>query len=298
MTLTQITYFHYVCQYKNVTKAAEALFVSQPTISVAIRELESEFNVRLFYKNNKQLLLSPEGECFYRDTLEILKQVNKTVADMNDISSVHPILRIGVTPILSIFFFDNYFRPFTAKYPNTRLQIFEHPISSVYKHLENNSLDIVMTFLDDEYNKKVIRTMPLLHSRLCYCVCREHHLAEAPSVSVPVLKDEAVALIRSSYHVGGKIQTLFRENGIEPHVILTAGQYHIIRNYILQGLAGGFFPEALVRSDPEIVAIPIEPKVDLTIGLAWSDSSVSNGMINTFQHFLRNQTALLFSNES
>jgi len=297
MTLTQITYFHYVCKYKSITKAAESLFVSQPAVSIAIRDLESEFNVRLFYKNNKQLQLTPEGEYFYRESLKILNQVNKTLAGMNDLSSVHPTLRLGVTPILSIFFFENFFRKYTAEYPNTRLQVFEHPISSIFNHLEDNTLDAVLTFLDGE-NKGKVQTMPLLHSRLCFCVSRDHPLAEATSVSIPMLKDEPVAFIRASYHVGGKIQTLFREHGIEPLVILTAGQYHIIRNYILQGLAGGFFPDSLVRFDSEIVAIPIEPKVDLTIGLAWNNSPINNHVISTFTHFLRNHAATLFIGES
>lgn len=105
MTFSQIIYFQAVCKYQNVTLAANALFVSQPTISVAIRELEQEFNVRLFFRKNKQLILTKEGEYFLSQVNEILALRNNLNTNMRQFSDSHPVLRLGLTPILSIYFF-------------------------------------------------------------------------------------------------------------------------------------------------------------------------------------------------
>lgn len=62
MTLTQMTYFEAVCQYKNVTKAAEALFVSRSAVSRAMKELETEWNVVLFKRSRTGVELTEDGD--------------------------------------------------------------------------------------------------------------------------------------------------------------------------------------------------------------------------------------------
>lgn len=61
MTLTQLEYFCMVCRYHSITRAADALYVSQPTISTSIRDLEKEFHLKLF-NHGKTEFLSPKTE--------------------------------------------------------------------------------------------------------------------------------------------------------------------------------------------------------------------------------------------
>ena len=66
MKLTQLEYFCVAARYHNITKAANELFVTQPSVSSAIKSLEEEFGVNLFYRHNNKLTLTPEGEKFYK----------------------------------------------------------------------------------------------------------------------------------------------------------------------------------------------------------------------------------------
>ena len=65
MKLTQLEYFCVAARYHNITKAAKEFFVTQPSISNAIKALEEEFGVNLFFRNNNKLTLTPEGELFF-----------------------------------------------------------------------------------------------------------------------------------------------------------------------------------------------------------------------------------------
>ena len=95
MTLTQLEYFCAVCRYHSITRAAEALFVSQPTISTSIRDLEKEFNLRLFTHGRNRITLTNDGEAFYQKAEHILKQTHELYADFAGMQeSRHP-LRIG-----------------------------------------------------------------------------------------------------------------------------------------------------------------------------------------------------------
>ena len=74
MTLTQLEYFCAVCRYHSITRAAEALFVSQPTISTSIRDLEKEMQITIFTRTNKGVIVSTEGEIFLGYARQVLEQ--------------------------------------------------------------------------------------------------------------------------------------------------------------------------------------------------------------------------------
>ena len=72
MKLTQLEYFCVAARYHNITRASKELFVTQPSVSNAIKALEEEFGINLFYRNNNKLTLTPEGEKFYQSAEELL----------------------------------------------------------------------------------------------------------------------------------------------------------------------------------------------------------------------------------
>lgn len=116
MTLTQLEYFCAVCRYHSITRAAEALFVSQPTISTSIRDLEKEFNLRLFTHGRNRITLTNDGEAFYQKAEHILKQTHELYADFAGMQeSRHP-LRIGIPPMISTVFFPRITDLFEQQY--------------------------------------------------------------------------------------------------------------------------------------------------------------------------------------
>ncbi|MFR3006811.1 MAG: LysR family transcriptional regulator [Blautia faecis] len=77
MTLNQLRYFCTASRCHSITKAAEELYVTQPTVSVAIRDLEIEFGISLFYRKGNQLILTQEGEELYEKATYILQYCNE-----------------------------------------------------------------------------------------------------------------------------------------------------------------------------------------------------------------------------
>lgn len=86
MKLTQLEYFCVAARYHNITRASKELFVTQPSVSNAIKALEEEFGVNLFYRNNNKLTLTPEGEKFYQNAEELL--AHAVLSDLNCTNSV------------------------------------------------------------------------------------------------------------------------------------------------------------------------------------------------------------------
>ena len=112
MTLNQLRYFCTASRCHSITKAAEELYVTQPTVSVAIRDLEIEFGISLFYRKGNRLILTEEGEELYNKATYILQYCTELQADYSSMARVKPPLRIGIPPMLEL-----------AKHLNSKKQI-------------------------------------------------------------------------------------------------------------------------------------------------------------------------------
>ena len=77
MKIVQLEYFCMVSHYHSITQAAQKLYVTQPAISNAIKELEKEFSVSLFVRSKNHLTLTTEGELFYQKASELLPPSNR-----------------------------------------------------------------------------------------------------------------------------------------------------------------------------------------------------------------------------
>ena len=117
MTLNQLRYFCTASRCHSITKAAEELYVTQPTVSVAIRDLEIEFGISLFYRKGNQLILTQEGEALYEKATYILQYCTELQADYSSMARVKPPLRIGIPPMLSTVFFPELLTAFRREHP-------------------------------------------------------------------------------------------------------------------------------------------------------------------------------------
>ena len=102
MKLTQLEYFCVAARYHNITRASKELFVTQPSVSNAIKALEEEFGVNLFYRNNNKLTLTPEGEKFYQNAEELLAHADAVRSELHELRKQITPVRIGIPPMLAL----------------------------------------------------------------------------------------------------------------------------------------------------------------------------------------------------
>ena len=125
MTLDQLQYFQAVCQYNSVSRAAEALNISQPSVSSAINKLEKEFNIMLFTRQNKRLTLTKEGTILLEFADDLLLRAENTVKTMNGLSD-NKVLNLGIPPMLSSLILPILYSEFFKNYPDIKINFFEY----------------------------------------------------------------------------------------------------------------------------------------------------------------------------
>lgn len=290
MRLTQLRYFCEVCRCGSVTRASENLHVSQPSVSIGIRELEEGYGMNLFYREKKRLVLTEEGEFFYQKALEILDMVNDLDRKMNQLAQKETPLLIGVPPMISIFLFSPLINRFYRQYPDAHVEMREHGTLDAEKLVESEQLDLAITILESQTEEK-FNVLRLAESELLFCVSGHHPLAGRSSVRITELKNEKLILMKSSsYQSAAIISRRFEEVGLRPDVLLHSNQLELIRQYIADYDAGAFLMAQLLHKKDEIVGIPLEPAIQMEIGLIWKKGKSLGSQALTFLRFLAEQT--------
>ena len=109
--INSVRVFCVAARYHNITKAAKELFVTQPSISNAIKALEEEFGVNLFFRNNNKLTLTPEGELFYNSAEELLAHADSVESEFHELRKKITPIRIGIPPMLGTIYLPARSKP-------------------------------------------------------------------------------------------------------------------------------------------------------------------------------------------
>ena len=99
MKLTQLEYFCTAVQCGSITQAAKKLYVTQPAISGAIRELEKEFSVALFTHSRNKLSLTEDGQRFYDRAEQLLREVSTATQQLHDLGTLSQPVCVGIPPL-------------------------------------------------------------------------------------------------------------------------------------------------------------------------------------------------------
>ena len=144
MKIVQLEYFCAVTECHGITQAAQKLYVTQPAISNAIRELEKEFSVNLFIRSKNHLTLTNEGEMFYQKASALLESIRQTSSQLYDLGKQVIPVKIGIPPLLSTVFFPDMLLAFYEKYPDIPVELFEYGSIRAAALVQEEELDLAL----------------------------------------------------------------------------------------------------------------------------------------------------------
>ena len=286
MTLAQIKYFCEVYKTGNMTQASGTLHISQPSISAAIRELENEFGVKLFYRRKSRLIPTREGELFYNKVSVLLEQLTQISNQMKSIGSNTAKLTVGVSPMLSMIIFSPLYKLYRNGSNRTGIEMYEYGSLDTEELVYKEQLDFGIVILSDTADNR-FHILPLKKLQLVYCVNRDHPLADREKVTLKDLEHEKIIVMRStSYSLGKMVIEAFEKNNIQPNVQLHSSQLLLIQQHIHDMGAGAFLMEDIVPMLPDTVGIPVDPPLLVNTGLIWKKGAYLNSSASGFLSFV------------
>ena len=271
MTLNQLRYFCTASRCHSITKAAEELYVTQPTISMAIRDLEIEFGISLFSRKGNQLILTQEGESFYEKATYILQYCNELQADYSSMSRVKPPLRIGIPPMLSTVFFPELLTAFHEKHPEIAVVLEEYGSVRACNLIQDDTLDVALVNME-QYN-----------------IDKFHKLAEKETVTIKEMSKEQLIFFNPDSVQNQLLKMRFEMDGYKPNVVMRSSQIYTTLQFVKTGKYGCFLYTSMTDkfSGSGITGIPLEPPIRVKIGMVWKKGKYISGDMLTFLHFTR-----------
>ncbi|WCN37918.1 cidABC operon transcriptional activator CidR [Aneurinibacillus uraniidurans] len=271
MDIRHLQYFVKVAQLKSFTKAAQALYITQPTISKMIKSIEEELGIVLFNRLGKQVELTDAGHVMFVQAQDIVHSFQNLSSELDDLMSVKKgHIRIGLPPMIGSSFFPKVLGKFREQYPDVTIQLLEDGAKKVEADVENGALDIGVVL--SPTNEELFHSFSLVKEKLMLLVHPSHSLADRERVSLSELAHESFVFFREDFALHDRIIAECVQTGFQPHVIYESSQWDFISEMVAANLGIAFLPEPICRElDTERIRILplIEPIIPWHLIMIW-----------------------------
>lgn len=285
INLTQLKYFRAICTYQTVSSAAEFLHISQPSLSNAIKELESEFGTTLFIRRHKGMVPTAEAEILLKMCDDILNRADTIEHVMHDLGKDRKTLRLGVPPMIGSLILPHILRDFLSKHPEIKLEITEGGRTELQKSLSSDSLDMV--FLP--HNRALgtdFDTQKITRLEIVCCVSREHALASKEIISANMLTDTPLILFKDGFYQTEEIKRWFSLCNAAPNILMQTAQLSTILTVISHNAAAGFLFRQLIEENTELIPLALETPIYVDVSLVSKRGSYISGSMKKFREFI------------
>jgi LysR family hydrogen peroxide-inducible transcriptional activator len=298
VNLRDLEYLVAVADHRHFGRAAEACFVSQPTLSTQIRKLERELGVDLVERNPRRIVLTAAGEEIVRSARTILREVDditavaKRAADPESAT-----VRMGFFPTLAPYLLPHVVPALHDRFPKLELLLSEDKTEVLLDQLRDGRLDaagIALPVRDDG-----LHVEPLFVEEFVLAVPADHPLARSEGpISTDVLAHERVLLLEEGHCLRDQALEVCQLAGAAERRDFRATSLETLRQMVAAGVGITLLPELAVR--PPVVSSPAvrllhfaPPAPSRRIALCWRPTSVHGDLLTTVAGVLTERTSAL-----
>jgi DNA-binding transcriptional LysR family regulator len=277
MDIGQLQYLVALAREKHFTRAAKACHVTQPTLSGRLRQLEQELGVPIVERGQRFIGFTPDGERVLKWAHIILDNwtaMQQDIAQRRDgQSALRGHLSVGVIPS-ALPMAALMAKVIQARHPDVELTILSHSSIDILRHLEEFTIDVGVTYLDNE-PVEGMRAEPIYMERYCLLVRTDHELAGASVVTWGDAAKQPLCLLTPDMQNRRIIDRAFKAAHADPIPRVESNSViNLISNVHLMGLVS-VVPEyflSVLGPMAGIRTVPlVEPIVEHSVGLVAVD---------------------------
>jgi len=247
LDLGQLEAFVQVANQRSFSRAAEALFLTQPSVTARIQSLERDLGERLFERSGRGIRLTEVGECFLPHAERVLQALNAgrdAIESLRNLQSGSLVLASATT--VSTYILPGLLKTFRARYPRIEVSV-----------RTGRSEQVLQMMLQDEAQVGLVRavyhqdieTRGLIEDELVLVANAEHELAGAGSVTVEQLGDHPFIFFdrNSSYY--SLAQGIFRQHGVVPRTQMELDSMEATKKMVEEGLGIAMLPKIALERE-------------------------------------------------
>ncbi|MBH5329371.1 hydrogen peroxide-inducible genes activator [Eikenella sp. S3360] len=267
MTLTELRYIVAVAQERHFGRAAQRCFVSQPTLSIAIKKLEEELSVSLFDRSSNEVKPTETGERIITQAHRVLEEADRikhlAASEQNELSGV---FKLGLIFTVAPYLLPRLILSLRKIAPGMPLMLEEHYTANLTDWLKKGELDAII--VAEPFQEPGIVTEPLYEEPFFVIVPKGHEFEELDAVSVQQLIDQQVLLLSEGNCMRDQVLESCSKLASRQRIVglantLQGSSINTIRHMVASGMGISVLPSSSLTDNDHLLfsIIPFEPPV-------------------------------------
>ncbi len=283
----QLQYFLAAAETLHFSKAAESLFVTQPTLSHQLAELESQLGVLLFERQGKAVRLTQAGEIFRdhaRRSMEEIEAGLNALAELDGLQRGE--LRIGINQTFVARLVPPILSEFLNQYPRIMLHVSDLTTRQIERELGDGQMDLGLAIVTGAAEE--IEVEPILQENLVLVVGAGHKLARNERVSFADLQGTALVLLKREYATRQLIDSYFEQAGVAPLIACETNAIDLMRGLVGTSGLATIMTQSGVYGFGGLCTVPlVDPVPVRTSALLWPRHRPRSLAARTFAQLVR-----------
>lgn len=276
MNIRDLEYFQRLALEKSYSKVAAFYHVSQPTITYAIKRLETELNIPLVNRSqaHKNVALTSAGRQFLQHVNTILRELRIAKEEISHLTIKK--LPLGLPPIIGNYYFPKLSPQLLKADILPHLIIRREGSENLLRQVKLGRLDVGLIGSLDPIQVESLSAEILTKKKFKIVVAKNHPLAQQKEVAFGKLTTEKFLLLSEQYVHHHAFLRLSQQNNLDPQVIYQSDDLDILKGMIKSGMGVGFLAELAINSDDNLVTLDLTDnnQPQFLISLVYRNSSI------------------------
>lgn len=291
ISVRQLHYFLSLVQAGSFSRAADAVGVTQSTLSAAIQSLEAEIGVRLIDRTGRRMQLLPAGEDFLeraRDIVALIEELPEHARQAERPLTTR--LRMGVIPSVAPFMLPKILPATARAFPELQLTVREGLTRSLLESLRSGTLDVAL--VAHPYDLDEFETVEITRDPFLLAVRRDHALANRESVDANDLQDQPFLLLETGHCLREHVMTAIGSKPAQSGGDVHATSIMTLVQLVQFGMGVTLLPQLAVKAGvtrgTDLSVVPYEGKHNFrSLVLAWRANAARRNEYQLFANHLR-----------
>ena len=290
--------FHAVAKHLSFTKAAEALFMTQPAVTFQIKQLEEHFNTRLFERGHGQISLTDAGKVVLDYAERILGLSNELEARLKDMTGqVAGLLLIGSSMTIAEYLLPQVLGEFSARFPSVAPRLLVANSEQVQNQVLEHSLDV--GFIENDSQLPSLVTEVACEDELLVVCAPSHPLAQHKSVKPELLPQHAYLSREPGSGTREVTDHYLQKIGFPPdslQPVMELGSPEALKGMAATGRGFAIMSRATVVKERQLgllVGVPLVPRLVRSLSVVYSRQRFQSKLVSGFVAFAKERLAAL-----
>jgi len=284
--------FHAVAKHLSFTKAAEALFMTQPAVTFQIKQLEEYFSTRLFERGHGRISLTPAGDVVLEYAERILGLSAELDVRLKEMTGeVAGLLLVGASMTIAEFLLPQILGQFKSAYPKVQPRLVVGNSGAVETRVAERTIDI--GFIEAPPHLSTVTTEVVCEDELQVVCAPSHPIARLKTVTAKQLQQYPYISRESGSGTRDVTDHYFERAGVSPesmNVVMELGSPEALKGLLATGLGFAVMSRATVRNETRLgtlARIPLSPRLQREMSVVYPKEKFRSQLINTFVAFAR-----------